>query len=251
MCQVGGHLVRAGGAVLAALSIVAGGVVAGTGAATGAVMGIGSTDQGPWWADEILQNLIRPCEPSLPWEYGDRGCYDNGFRDEGMLGNYRGVYYGPQEVAPGATVTFTAVVVAQEAAFDVTASGESVDITSVTQHLPKGFEFVGVKVTGYTPTETPGQTVNLESTVAVDPDGGDVTVTAPAGGWALNPGSNGGKFEGGSVSLDFTYKAPEGFVADSTGFTFTGTHVPASDGWVAEATTRVVPSSGVTGSSGS
>ncbi|MFD4423393.1 hypothetical protein ACFWO5_00985 [Rhodococcus sp. NPDC058481] len=228
--------------MLAALTIVAGGALMGAGTAAGQT----------WWADEIWQNLVRPCNDHSP-QFPDLGpCYRNGFADSGMLGNYKGAYFGVKEVDPGADATFTAVVVAQEAAFQVAAPEVNVDVTSVTHLPPEGFEFVGVKVTGYTPTETPpGPLVDLPSTVAVDPVTGKVTVTAPEGGWALQPGRNGGKFEGGSVSLVFEYKAPDKALDGANGFTFTGTGVPASDGWVASGNTRVLPAGGGTGSTGS
>lgn len=237
------HLVRKGGAVLAALTVVAGGAMTGMGTAAGQT---GS-------ADEIWRNLVRPCYPTDDGFFPDRGpCYRNTYSDTGMLGNYKGVYFGVKTVEPGADVTFDAVVVAQEAAFDVPAPELNVDVTSVTHHPPKGFEFVGVKVTGSTPVPLPpGPYVNLDSTVAVDPATGDVTVSAPAGGWALQPGRNGEMFAGGAVSLVFTYKAPDKDVDGDTGFTFTGTGVPASKGWVAKGNTRVVAVSGGLGSTGS
>ncbi|MGW6375368.1 hypothetical protein ACWFRB_04780 [Rhodococcus sp. NPDC055112] len=238
-----GHLVRKGGAVLAVLTVVAGGAVVGMGTA------VGQTGS----ADEIWRNLVRPCYPTGDAFFPDRGpCYRNTFSDSGMLGNYKGAYFGVKTVEPGVDVSFDAVVVAQEAAFDVPAPEVNVDVASVTHHPPKGFEFVGVKVTGHTPVPIlPGPGVDLASTVVVDPVTGDVTVSAPAGGWALQPGRNGEQFAGGAVSLVFHYKAPDQDVDGDNGFTFTGTGVPASNGWVATGNTRVVPVSGGIGSSGS
>ncbi|MFI6430062.1 hypothetical protein [Rhodococcus oryzae] len=244
-----GQLVRRGGAVLAALTIVTGGAVAGAGGA-GAV----STGSAAGQLDEMWQNLLRPCHDTSA-QFPDPGpCYRNGFSDVGMLGNYKGAYSGVKEVDPGANATFAAVVVAQEAAFQVAAPEVNVDVTSVTHHAPKGFEFVRVTVTGETPTPTPPwPVVDLDSTATVDPATGDVTVTAPDGGWALQPGRNGNMFAGGAVRLVFEYKAPDVALDGTNGFTFTGTGVPASDGWVASGNTRVLPAGGMgsTGSAGS
>lgn len=241
-CSMVGHLVRKGGAVLAALTVVAGGAMVGTGAAAGQT---GS-------ADEMWRNLVRPCHDSDPW-FPDRGpCYRNTFSESGMLGNYQGSYSGVKTVDPGADVTFTAAVTAREAAFDVPVPEVNVDVTSVTHHPPRGFEFVGVKATGYSPAPgSEGYGVSLDSTVVVDPVTGDVTVSAPDGGWALEPGWIASTFRSGMVSLVFDYKAPDKDVDGDNGFTFTGTGVPASKGWVAKGNTRVVPVSGGIGSAGS
>lgn len=243
-----GHLVCKGGAVLAALTIVTGGAVAGAGGA-GAV----STGSAAGQLDEMWQNLLRPCHDYSP-QFPDLGpCYRAGFSDNGTLGNYLGAYSGVKEVDPGAKALFTASVVAKEAAFQVPSPEVDVDVTSVTHHAPKGFQFVGVKVTGGTPTPTPPwPIVDLASTTTVDPVTGDVTVTAPDGGWALQPGRNGG-FAGGYVSLVFEYKAPDVALDGTNGFTFTGTGVPASEDWVASGNTRVMPAGGMgsTGSAGS
>ncbi|TQF74754.1 hypothetical protein FK531_01270 [Rhodococcus spelaei] len=238
-----GKLVRAGGSVLAALTIVAG----------GAVVGMGTAGAQTGSADEVWRNLVSPCYDSDPFFPDQRPCYRNNFSDSGMLGNYKGAYFGAKTVDQGAHATFTAVVVAQEAAFQVAAPEVNVDVTSVTHRAPKGFEFVAVKVTGITPAPQPlgGQAVALDSTAVVDPVTGDVTVTAPAGGWALLPGRDGRQFAGGSVSLVFDYKAPDKDLGGDNGFTFTGTGVPASNGWVAQGNTRVVPVSGGIGSTGS
>ncbi len=85
----------------------------------------------------------------------------------------------------------------------------------------------------------------------VDPGTGDVTVTAPEGGWALMPGQNGGRLEGGSVTVEFVYQAPDLAVGSTGGMTFTGTGVPASQDWVATGATRVMPGFMGTGSTGS
>lgn len=251
------HGRRLGSAVLAVLAIggaatavstpIAGAEAILFGSSTGSVEG-----QTPWLLDEALDQL-RYCQHQ--WGYPDRGpCYTNGFWDRGTLGDYSAVYYGPEEAAPGAEVVFTAVVVAEDHAFSVPNSEEDVDVTTVTYLPPKGFEFVGVRVTGHTPSETPSlpPEPDLERSVSVDPGSGEITVTAPNGGWVLQPGRNGDKFEGGSVALRFTLRAPDQRVSgSSSGFEFTGTSVPSSDGWVASGTTRVWPDAEGTGSAGS
>jgi hypothetical protein len=233
-----GHLVHTGGAVLAALTIAAGG--AGTAGAT------------PWVVDELWQGVAPSCS-IISGQVADWvPCYRSGFNNSGFLGDYKGNLQGPREAAPGAEVVFYAQVFAQEPAYDVASPEANVDVTSITFHAPKGFDFVDVKVGGYISVPF-GQGVSraLDGTVAVDPATGDVTVTAPAGGWALIPGQNGGKFEGGNVTARFTYKAPETDVGGTVGMTFTGTSVPASDGWVASDSTRVMPGFLGTGSAGS
>lgn len=232
------YLARTCAATIAALTIVGGG--AGTAVAD------------TWWADEIWQNLLRPCVDYSP-QFPDRGpCYRNGFSDSGTLGHYGVRYYGLEEVDPGAETVFTAVVGAQEVAFDVADPEVNVDVASVTHHPPKGFEFIGVRVSGYTPTPAPTFPVGeLDSTIEVDVATGDVTATAPAGGWALLPGRNGDGFASGAVRVDFIYRAPDYAPGSASGVTFTGTGVPASDGWVATGVTRVMPGFLGTGSTGS
>ncbi|MFE3290677.1 hypothetical protein [Rhodococcus sp. NPDC059234] len=248
-----GRLVRRGGAVLAALAIVTGGALAGAGGA--GASSTGSAAGASWLPDELLQNLLPPCEDYSGQFPDQRPCYRNTFATSGTLGNYFGVYSGVKEAGAGARTTFYATVGANEAAFRVADPEANVDVTSVTHHAPKGFTFVGVKVTGRTPQPiTPWPAVTFDSTAVVDPVTGDVTVTAPEGGWPIRPGWNGGRFATGSVSLALEYTAPDEALDGASGFTFTGTGVPASQGWVATGNTRVLPASwglGTSGSSGS
>ncbi|WP_027502710.1 hypothetical protein [Rhodococcus sp. UNC363MFTsu5.1] len=248
-----GKLVRRGGAALAALAILTGGALAGAGGASAS--STGSADGQSWLPDEILQNLLPVCEDYSPQFPDQRPCYRNSFSDSGTLGNYPGWYGGVKEVDAGAKATFRAVVGATEAAFQVADPEANVDVRSVTHHAPKGFTFVGVKVLGQTPQPiSPWPIVTFDATTVVDPATGDVTVTAPEGGWPIRPGWNGGRFATGTVTLAFEYTAPDEALDGACGFTFTGTGVPASQGWVATGNTRVLPASwglGTSGSSGS
>ena len=142
---------------------------------------------------------------------------------------------------------------ASEGAFDVPDPEHDVDVTSVTFQPPKGFEFLGVEVKEqWGNQDSPKPSVTLDSTVVVDPGTGEITVTAPDGGWRIAPGGFRGEFYSSEVYLSFTLRAPDDRMPGSTsGVTFTGTSVPASDGWVATGTTRVWPESDGAGSSGS
>jgi hypothetical protein len=237
-------LVQVGSAVLATMAIGGAAMTVGvtTAGAAGIIGGLptGSVGQTPWLVDEAMDQL-RPCGPSYP--YPDRGpCYSNGFWNSGLLGDYEGTYYGPDEVEPGAEAEFTAQVVADIAAYAVPNPETDVDVTSVTYQPPEGFEFVGVIVRGALAGDR-NNYVELPSTVGMDPDSGRITVSAPAGGWAMIPYLDGGsRWESTGVILDFTLRAPEGRTPGRTGgFTFTGTSVPASNGVVATGTTRVWP----------
>ncbi|EME15655.1 hypothetical protein G419_24264 [Rhodococcus triatomae BKS 15-14] len=249
--------VRVGGAVLAALTIGGAGTTIGvaTAGAEAVVFGssTGSVDGGtPWRLDEFLSDHLRGCRHES--FYVDSGpCYDNGFSTSGTLGDYKGTYDGPDEVEPGAEVEFIASVRADMAAYDVTNPDTDVDVTSVAYQPPEGFEFMGVVVRGRLAGD-PRNPVELPSTVSVNPDSGRITVSAPAGGWAMNPFMLPlSQWTSTNVTLQFTFRAPEGETPGRTsGFTFTGTSVPTSSGLVAAGTTRVWPEAAEgTGGSGS
>lgn len=217
-----GSLVRKGGSVLAALAVVAGGALAGAGSAGSVALG----------------SSAPPCSPedSMP------GCYHSNFEDVKKVGDIRLGYSGPKEAVLGSEVAFEPTLYAGDYGYHP--SVPDVAIKSVTHHAPKGFEFTGATVYAYTPAGWPvGSTVTyLDKTVVVDPVTGDVTVTAPAGGWAVPVGDFGTSgFNSGWVNVVLTYKVTE-LVSDGTsGATFTGTGVPASEGWVATGTTKVTP----------
>ncbi|WP_137875178.1 hypothetical protein [Rhodococcus sp. Q] len=255
--RTGGRVARVGGAAFTALTVVAGGVVLGSGTAAGDAIifgsSTGSAGSTPSWLDEALDGL-RPCRTKQsPTDAPDPGpCYLDGNQVQATHGDYLATYNAASEVAPGAEVSFGAVIKAKEAAFDVADPEHTVDVTSVTLQPPQGFEFVRVNVTGYTPwSNQDGLVVQLDSTVVVDPETGSITVNAPDGGWPMWPGMDANRFDGGSVRVGFTFKAPEQAKDSVHGFTFTGTNVPDSRGLVVSKHIRVSADGEGTGSSGS
>lgn len=221
---MGGHLVRAGGAVLAALTIVAGGATVGVGGA-GAVS-TGSTG-------------VPQCDPYGGAQMGP--CDDDAFQTaEQRVGDFRMSFYGSDELVVGQN----AWLLLRVGNAGPRASLPDATVTSVTFHTPKGFEFAGVSVTSYTPKSHLEESIytTLDSTAVVDHVTGDVTVTAPAGGWAVPTRENGaGGIVSGEVAVSASFKATE-LVADGTsGVTFTGAGVPESEGWMATGTTQVIP----------
>ncbi|MGW6375369.1 hypothetical protein ACWFRB_04785 [Rhodococcus sp. NPDC055112] len=228
------RLVQKGGSVLAALTLVVGGAMLGAGGAAAASTG-SAGPEGP----------AAPC---------GRQC-DDAFHDDKARGDI-GVYYeGPVEAVVGREVTFKA---------EFTALGDGwqglpdVDLATVKHHAPEGFTFTGAEVTSY--DWTPGRypiTV-LDSAVVVDPATGDVTVAAPAGGWAIpvvanQSGPDKTYYASGIVTVKLRYTATQSVRDAASGLTFTGTGVPASEGWVAKGTIQVAeaPQAGGFGSSGS
>lgn len=237
-----GSFVRAGGSVLAALTIATGGAVMGAGTAVGL----------PSWMDEIWQNVAPQCVPGQDG-LGDARpyCYEDSFLKSKIVGDHNFYYGGHKVAAPGAEVQFHVGVRGVEAAYDDPAA--DVDVTSFTHHVPKGFELIGVTAARGTPTDS-GAPVHekLEDfTTVVDPVSGDVTVMAPAGGWAIPPGYDAGRFESSSVSVTFTYRAPDEDFQGTTGMTATGTEVPTVQGWIMSEDIRSDADNGGTGSTGS
>lgn len=213
--------------MLAALAIVAGGATVGVGGA-GAVS-TGSTG-------------VRPCDRYSP---GDIACdRDTFWAAEQRVGDFRMSFSGTDELVVGQNAWLSATFRVGDAGPQ--ASLPDAAVASVTFHAPKGFEFVGVSLYSYTPNFYPEAPIytSPDSTAVVDHVTGDVTVTAPAGGWAVATRENGAGFiVSGQVTVRASYKATE-LVADGTSgvtFTGTGTGVPASEGWMATGTTRVIP----------
>jgi hypothetical protein len=243
-----GRMAGACGSVLMAVTVVSGGVALGSGTAAGEAIVFGSSTGSagptPSWLDEALDGL-RPCRgreyPTSPPDAGP--CYRNSDRTQVSHGECLATYFAPDEAEPGVEVEFGAQIKATESAFDVPDPENDVDVTSVTLHPPKGFEFVGLRlVAGSTPLSSGGfHTVTFDSTVEVDPTTGAITVSAPDGGWPIWPGRDSNRFDGGSVYLGFTFRAPERAEGSSHGFTFTGTNVPDSRGLVVERNIRVQP----------
>lgn len=230
-----GRQVRRGGAVLAALAIVAGGAVTGAG-------GAGAASTGSAGPGGPAAECGRQCDDAF-----------HGYAARGDIGVY---YEGPVEAVVGREVTF-------KAEFETRGDGwtglPDVDVATVTHHAPEGFTFAGAAVTSY--DWTPGRypVTVLDSAVAVDPATGDVTVAAPAGGWAIpvvagQPRPQGIYYRSGTVTVKLRYTATRPVRDGASGLTFTGTGVPASEGWVTTGTTQVTEAPkglGGFGSSGS
>ncbi|MET4610687.1 hypothetical protein ABIC28_001665 [Rhodococcus sp. PvR044] len=239
-----GSLVRKGGSVLAALTVVASGIT----------MGVGTAAGQSWWEDEVLQNLLPPCTiESMP---SGGPCYERAFTDEGMAGDLHMSYAGPKDVKSGDVVSFYASSSAGEGGYQPAVP--DVEVSSVTHHPPRGFEFMDATVFARKPGWYPEGSTHwaLDSTVAVDPVTGNVTVTPPAGGWAVpksreyHPNPDTTLFLSGDVTVQMRYRASGYGLDNPSGVTVTGTGVPASEGWLATGNTRVTPMGG-TGSTGS
>ncbi|MFC9786828.1 hypothetical protein [Rhodococcus sp. NPDC127528] len=236
-----GRLVRAGGMVLAALTIAAGGAVTGVGTAGAA--GSGSLEGG----SAALGSSAPPCSV----DDSMLGCDDGKFHTfDKRVGNFRMSFSGSDEVAIGHNTVLTAnFFLGDSRGGQVSLPDGAVE--SVTFHPPKGFEFQSVKVRSYTPNFYPEDPIstNPDSTAVVDPVTGDVTVTAPTGGWAITKRvSSEGFVYSGQLSVDVGFKATQTVDDGTNGVTFTGTDVPASEGWLQTGTTRVVPDLGPFGS---
>ncbi|TQF74756.1 hypothetical protein FK531_01280 [Rhodococcus spelaei] len=209
-----GRLVRAGGSMLAAPTIAAGGAVTGVGTAGAA--GSGSADGG----SVALGSSAHPCtgEDTMP------GCDDGQFKEVATVGHIQLEYIGSSKP----------VVLGQETGFLTRFDGRDAVITSVTHHPPRGFEFTSAKDWSWSYPAGDGVVTYLDSTAVVDPVTGDVTVTAPAGGWTAAPGRY-----SGSVFVSLGYRATAFGQDGASGLRFTGTDVPASEGWMVTGTTKV------------
>ncbi|SDC49616.1 hypothetical protein SAMN05444580_10140 [Rhodococcus tukisamuensis] len=217
-------MMRRGASILAAVAVAAGGLAVGAGTANAT----GSSGPG---------SSAPPCAP----EGAQLACDDGQFYEVEKAGNIRLAYHGPDEAVLGQEIAFTSEFEAGDS--DYQDVQPEVAIASVTHHAPRGFEFTGATVTAAKYELYPATSVftPLEATVVVDPVTGDVTVTAPAGGWAAPKTETNNGILTGTVVVKLAYKATE-LVSDGTsGVTFTGTDVPASEGWMAAGTTKVVP----------
>lgn len=215
-----GKLVRGGVSVLALLTVTA------SGAAVGVAHAAGSSD-----------------DASCGVPYGD--CVGVEQLGYGSRGDVNVIYLGDYYAVVGQDITFIAEL--RPSVDEGPTPG--VVISSVTHGVPEGFTFTGSDVTSY--EETPGvyPVKALESSAAVDPETGDVTVTAPGEGWTVpNRAARGTVY----VKLHYRLTKPitEEFVRSH--ITFAGPDVPASDEWVASgATYPGVVNPAIFGSSGS
>ena len=221
-----GGLVRAGGVMLAAVTIASGGLAAGAGVAGAASSFFGSSGQ-------IYEY------PDFGGEYIGFGC----------------MYEGPSTAVVGQEIAFTSVCT-QGWGMGTDTPGPTAVMTSFTHSVPEGFEFVGAQVTSYDWDEPPYAIKVLPSSVAVDPTSGNVTLTPPSDGWTIPEGVDDGTYRSGDITVTLRYKptAPlfEGGVSrvKYTGVV-DGVNVPATpDKWFSTGITRVVGLPG-TGSAGS
>lgn len=159
---------------------------------------------------------------------------DNVWRVYARVGAEGGTYKGPLQAVVGEPVLFEVETISSA-------------LTSVTHRAPDGFEFVGATVIAH--DWTPGRypyTV-LPSTTTVDPESGDVTVTAGEEGWPVplmqlpEPYST----RKGFVYIQMRYLPTAPIRNGESAMSFTASGVPATDGWMAEGRTTVTaPSTG-------
>lgn len=250
-----GHLVRAGGTVLAALTIVAGGALStGTAGAQSLEPGtepslslVGSIVYGLVDAGSVTEKL-GACEPPYDVDRDAVMCDDLRFQDWASVANFQAELTGRDQMFRGEE----AVV---RANFSITKLGELADpqsgleLASATVRTPRGFEFKGGKaslsgVSGVS-TATP-----LDLTYAVDPETGNVTVTAATGSMDLPAWQTARGWSSDNIRMELTYVATEYVTDGETALRFSGTGVPDS-GWVATGVTQVTPDFDPFGSSGS
>ncbi|SDC49736.1 hypothetical protein [Rhodococcus tukisamuensis] len=214
---MGGHLMRAGGAVLAALTIAAGGMTVGVGTA-GAASSSGHWDTHcppPYLGWPSSAELLTPCDGQ---EFGSVVKVGD---------TYLG-YYGPDGAAPGEEVKFR-MWFSLEYPLDSNPTPDVSQpdrvITTVTHHVPRGMEFRAVEVTS--------GSRRLDQTTAVDPVTGDVTITAPGDGWVI---PNDATLN--TIYMTMTYRVTEVGEDGTSRITFTGTDSPVSGKWAATGNTR-------------
>ena len=251
--SMAGYLVRAGGGMLAALAIVAGGAAsAGTAGAQSLEPGTELTLGPLGWS--ILFGLVDAgsvteelgaCEPPYDVDRDAVMCDDLRFDDWASVENFQAKVTGRDQMLRGEE----AVV---RANFSMTRLGEMADpqsgleLASATVRTPRGFEFKGGKASlSGVSTTTP-----LDLTYTVDPETGDVTVTAATGSMDLTAWQTAWGWSSDTIHMELTYVATEYVTDGETALRFSGTGVPDS-GWVASGVTQVTPDLGPFGSSGS
>lgn len=255
-----GHLVRAGGAMLAALAIVASGVAsAGTAGAQSLDLGLtplvgslvfGLEDaglgSGTW--------TVGACEPFTDQDWAWTGgmlCDDLRFEDRASVENFQAALTGREQVLRGEEAVVRAY-------FSITKLGELADpqsgleLASATIRTPRGFEFKGGKasLSGASGASGVWTTTPLDLTYTVDPETADVTVTAATGSMDLPASQTAWGWRSDEINMELTYVATEYVTDGETALRFSGTGVPDS-GWVASGVTQVTPDLDPFGSSGS
>ncbi|MGW0040824.1 hypothetical protein [Rhodococcus sp. NPDC003348] len=223
-----GRIVRAGGAVLAALAIVAGGALAGVGSA-----GAQSSEEGFQGSvgDLLFDFTVIGFPPCPPISQDNMPCDDGRFSSRAVVGDIGVGFKGTRELDRGDTAQMETTFWVEPPIFD---QQPNLQIASTTVRTPRGFVFTGGEVKA-------GLAQMLDATFAVDPATGDVTATAPAGGWAIPSYQNSdGRFRTGSVTVVLNYEATEYVSQGEAAVRFSGTGTPESD-WVLTGKTQVVP----------
>ncbi|MFE3290240.1 hypothetical protein [Rhodococcus sp. NPDC059234] len=217
-----GGLVRASGAMLAALTIATGGLVLGAGTAAAEA----SSDYlaPTCTADHTAWNQIYGIDLLTGSLGGD--CKGAWFESQVPVGNAELYYRGTDRAEVGQVINFNVRIQL------VDPSLSDVVVTSITHHAPTGYEFLSVY--GGTNSFEPPTSELLRPVVAVDPVAGDVTLTAPDGGWPIRKSTG----KSGYIQLSLTYKVISVDGDSTSGIKFTGTDAPASGDWMATGDTR-------------
>lgn len=226
-----GQVVRAGGSVLAALTIVAGGALVGVGAA-----GAQSSDM----------NMPVACDPFTDEDFKDDPfpCDLQRFDERAYAGAFHVLFTGRDRVSPGENAVVRAY-------FSNNNPGRSgLELTSATVRTPRGFVFTSgsVRLNEYNSSNSG---VPVDASFTVDSATGDVTVTAPTGGVDIPSFEDSpGGVRSQVVLVTLNYEPTEYVIDGKSSVRFSGTGVPDSD-WVATGVTQVAPDFGGFGSSGS
>ncbi|MFC4604204.1 hypothetical protein [Rhodococcus kronopolitis] len=217
------NMMRRGASILAAVTIVVGGLTIGTGAA--GAEGSSGSGSGDLLPDKIGQQMLRECDPMdaiflIPLLIP---CWDSTASASAEVGDFTIASESPKSVAPQESARFRIHV------FRNSESGgdAALAVTSVTHQPPKGFKFSQAAIFDYNP-DAPRPSWTATS----DPTTGAVTLTAPPEGWSMGDKS---------IEFDFFYEAGDAqHGADGDhGAKFTGTGVPPADDWQLTGHTRV------------
>ncbi|SEM16081.1 hypothetical protein [Rhodococcus maanshanensis] len=248
---IAGQLARAGGAVLAALTVVAGGAGLGT-AAAASTAPESAEPMINFLALTMLGSTSTDHATCVPGDPDPMPC-DNGTFHSSNRGELGAVFSGPHSLKRGENVQLDA----QFFAFAMPNGGLHPSrpdkvVTSATIKNPDGFVFAGGDVTAYTHDEAgavdSGSVTALDATFTVDPVTGDVTATPPAGGWDIPSVERaGGGFSSGMVHVKVNYQATELVRDGEAAVGFIGTGVPVTE-WLPSPTIDVMPELGGSGS---
>ena len=210
-----GHLVRKGGSVLAALTIVAGGAVMGAGTAAGQTFGEWQHRQRHWQG--VQPGLLpRPCSvESFQSQRAGRQFRSGRFGSRSCPTVYKPRALGVVIPSPRRAVHPRCR----------TTSPPPPDVVIDVAHSTTRRRPVSNSRETYAYAYSHRIQQRLDSTSTVDPVTGDVTVTAPDGGWALRRGGTGQNVQGPRSASSSTTRGPSGL---STGPTESPSPAPTS-----------------------